>query len=554
VSRPTAESDAALAASLLAVDPTGLGGAVLRAPPGPARDAWIALFTGLLAAGTVTRRLPPTADDEALFGGLDLAATLVAGRPVHRPGLLAAAEGGVLVLPMAERASRHLAARLRRGQETHRLCLLALDESAAEDEAPPAALLDRLAFTPALDRPPPLGLHDAATLRAARARLPAILASEAQIETLLLAAAACGIASLRAPALALRALRAAAALAGREQPDEQDVATAIRLVLAPRALHLPQPQPEEATPPPPEPEEQPQEESGQPDQAPPEDILRDAAAAKLPAQLLASLALGGIRRREAQAGRSGAQQASPLRGRPIGVRAGDPRRGRLALLDTLRAAAPWQKLRAPPRHSRLAIRRDDFRIRRFRLHRESTAIFLLDASGSTALHRLAEAKGAVELLLAECYARRDRVAVLAFRGRGAEVLLPATHALARAKRALAGLPGGGASPLAAGLDAARGCAETEQRAGRSPLVVILTDGRANVARDGRTGRGPAEEDALASARQLRQLGCPVLVVDTGPRPAPFSAALAMETGGRCLPLPQAQSATLAGAVRAHLPP
>jgi magnesium chelatase subunit D len=454
---------------------------------------------------------------------------------------------------MAERATRQLAARLRRGQDAHRFCLLALDESAAEDEAPPAALLDRLAFTPSMVRAPAAEAHDASALLGARGRLDSVIVSEAQIETLLLAASACGIASLRAPALALRALRASAAMAGRQEPSEEDVAAAIRLVLAPRALHLPEPQPEEAPPPPPEQAEADREENGRSEDTPPEDILREAAAAKLPAQLLASLALAGVRRREAQAGRSGAQQASPLRGRPIGVRAGDPRRGRLALLDTLRAAAPWQRLRTPPRHSRLAIRRDDFRIRRFRLHRESTAIFLLDASGSTALHRLAEAKGAVELLLAECYARRDRVAVLAFRGRGAELLLPATHALARAKRALASLPGGGASPLAAGLDAARACAEGEQRAGRSPLIVILTDGRANMARDGRTGRAPAEEDALAAARQLRLLACPVLVVDTGPRPAPFSAVLAAEAGGRCLPLPQAQAASLASAVRAHLP-
>jgi magnesium chelatase subunit D len=174
---------------------------------------------------------------------------------------------------------------------------------------------------------------------------------------------------------------------------------------------------------------------------------------------------------------------------------------------------------------------------------------VVDASGSAALHRLAEAKGAVELLLAECYARRDRVAVIAFRGKAAEMLLPPTQSLVRAKRALAGLPGGGASPLASGLDAALTLARLERRAGRTPLIVVLTDGRANMARDGRTGRPIAEEDALAVAKLLLAEKHSTLIVDTAPRPQPFSSTLAAAAGGRCLPLPQAGAQALAGAVR-----
>ena len=100
-------------------------------------------------------------------------------------------------------------------------------------------------------------------------------------------------------------------------------------------------------------------------------------------------------------------------------------------------------------------RADDFHFTRLQPKRQSTTIFAVDASGSSALHRLAEAKGAVELLLADCYVRRDQVAVIAFRGCGAELLLPPTRSLVRAKRVLNGLPGGGSTPLAAALDAAR---------------------------------------------------------------------------------------------------
>ena len=100
------------------------------------------------------------------------------------------------------------------------------------------------------------------------------------------------------------------------------------------------------------------------------------------------------------------------------------------------------------------MRRDDFRMTRFQQRTRTTTIFVVDASGSSALNRLAEAKGAVELLLADCYVRRDQVALLAFRGKEAELLLPPTRSLVRAKRSLAGLPGGGGTPLAAGIDAA----------------------------------------------------------------------------------------------------
>ena len=69
-----------------------------------------------------------------------------------------------------------------------------------------------------------------------------------------------------------------------------------------------------------------------------------------------------------------------------------------------------------PKRPRILIRKDDFRISRFKQRAETTTIFVVDASGSAALHRLAEAKGAVELLLADCYIRRDQVALISFRG------------------------------------------------------------------------------------------------------------------------------------------
>jgi len=562
----TAAADAAAAAALLAVDGAGLGGAVLRCRPGPERDRFLALLRALLPADAPWRRMPASISDDALLGGLDLAMTLAANRPVRAAGLLEQVRGGVLVLPMAERLGRPAVARVTAGQEAEGFCVVALDEALAEDEGVTPALLDRLALLPDLGEPPGASAHTPADVARAAELLPQVEAPEAMIEAILRTCAAGGILSLRAPALALRAARVAAALAGRTVPNDADAALAVRLVLGPRALVLPEmPAEEEPAPPEPKPQEpqaqddQPPEEQqeeqeqseAQKQDGPLEDRVQEAEGALLPAQLLAALAAPAMRLKAATPGKIGSARASKLRGRPVGATPGEPRGGaRLALLDTLRAAAPWQRMRTPAPGARIAVRRSDFRIKRFKQNAESTAIFVVDASGSSALNRLAEAKGAVELLLAECYARRDRVAVIAFRRQGAEALLPPTHSLVRAKRALAGLPGGGASPLAAGLDASLAVLRAERRAGRSPVVVVLTDGRANMARDGRTGRQVAEADALAVARLLRAEAAPVLIVDTGPRPQPFSADLAREAGGRCLPLPNARAASLAGAVRA----
>ncbi len=166
------------------------------------------------------------------------------------------------------------------------------------------------------------------------------------------------------------------------------------------------------------------------------------------------------------------------------------------------------------------MRREDLRLKRFRDRQASTTIFVVDASGSTAMDRLGEAKGAVEMLLADCYVRRDEVALIAFRGAGADLLLPATRSLTRAKRSLAALPGGGGTPLASGLAAAESLAEEVRRKGRTPTLVVITDGRANVGRDGIGGRERAHADAEAAARAIGQRKLKAILIDNSPRPSP----------------------------------
>jgi magnesium chelatase subunit D len=527
--------------------------------------------------------------DERLLGGLDLAATLSAGRPVARAGLLAEADGGVLILAMAERIDLSATGRLRAALDEGtvnlerdglarrlpaRCGMVALDEGVTDDERPPHALLDRLAFHIDLSdvslRDVIDGGRNTDAVAQARSRLKCVETRPDAAEALCSAAMALGIESPRAPLFALRAARALAALSQRAETIEADLGMAARLVLAPRATRAPPAEAEapspEAVQPPADPSlpnpsgpdsDAPSSDDEGVDDRPLEDQVLAAAQAALPADLLARLAQ--LARQPALSrvtGRVGQMRASRSRGRPIGTRAGDPRGGaRLHLLETLKAAAPWQGVRrtalAP---DRFEIRREDFRIIRFRQRTGTTTIFAVDASGSAALNRLAEAKGAVELLLADCYVRRDQVALIAFRGQAATMLLPPTGSLLRAKRCLAGLPGGGPTPLASGIAAASALADTVRRGGRTPIVTFLTDARANIARDGTGGRARAEADALENARALAALGVATLMLDTSPRPNPFAQRLAEVMGARYLPLPYADASAVSRAVRSAAPP
>jgi magnesium chelatase subunit D len=568
----------ALALALLAVDPCHLGGVVVRAGPGPETDAWLMALRRSLPAGTPWRRLPVSIDDDRLLGGLDMAASLSAGRPLLAKGLLAEVDDGVLVLPMAERLPRGTAARLaavidrgavhleRDGMARTlptRFCLVALDESRDDEDPLAPDLSDRLALrlsgadfeaSGGLVAP----LH-AARLIEARARLDDVRCGAAQLEALCGTALALGIDSVRPNWFALRVAVASAALEGRSEVDDRDLAVALRLVLAPRATRLPE-LPEEQPPPeeeasPPEAEEA-QDDAASPETALPAELVLEAIQATLPPGLIASLTHAAARNQiRARVARGGPPARALRRGRPIGVMRGDPRKGfRLALPATLKAAAPWQTLRRrespEPRRDTLQVRADDFCVVRYKTKRQTTRIFVVDASGSAAAQRLAETKGAVELLLAESYATRDQVALISFRGDGAELLLPPTRALARAKRELAGLPGGGGTPLAAGLHAARELAADLERKGQHPVIILMTDGRANVSLDGSTGHGAAGEEALTAARLLGARQWDALVVDTSRRPRPKARALAEAMDAHYLPLPQANAGGLSKAAAA----
>ena len=283
------------------------------------------------------------------------------------------------------------------------------------------------------------------------------------------------------------------------------------------------------------------------EQTPNADVLLDALKATLPPGLL-----DGARDASSGEGRR-AGSVDAARGAPVGLLRRAPHPGaRPAILPTLLAAVPWQRARGRKVGQPVRVRPADLRWRRRRRPAGTTVVFAVDASGSAATERLAEAKGAVEALLAEAYVRRDRVAVVAFRhGRGT-VLLPPTRGLVTAKRALRDLPGGGATPLASGMTCALDLCRAVERAGERAMLVLLTDGRGNVALDGTMGRLAARDDERAAARAVRVSGARALVIDTAARPGRHAPALAAEMGAELLVMPRSGGTDWANAVSERL--
>lgn len=560
---------------------------------------------------TPLRRIPLGISDENLLGGLDLEATLHTGKPAFRSGILANSDGQILLLPMAERVDVHVVSRIcmaldqgqlrleRDGQSYVLPCqfgIVALDEGSEAEERTNIKLQDRLAFHLNLDE---IHWRDIAETEANLFELDAskqlqdeqfcsqtqnmnsaqTMLTDEQWFALTETAMQLGVHSVRALHYAAKTACYLATMQGAEQVADSHLSEAIALVIAPRATQMPgeEPAPAEdildeaeadtlpeqnaapentldnaSTP------EMPPPENQQEEIEPTKESLLEAAKAAIPADLLSVLLKGPLlQNQKGFGGKAGARKIGRLRGRPLGSIAGNPQAGTaLSLIDTLRTAAPWQAMRkkqnsllaAPRNHKTILITKSDFRVRRYQERTQTLTVFAVDASGSAAMHRLAEAKGAVELLLAECYVRRDQVAVIAFRGLGAEIILPPTRSLVRAKRSLAEMPGGGGTPLAEAIYMATELAQNAQRQGLSPAIVFLTDGRANIGRNGVPGRAQAQVDAEQAARYLGQIAIKSLWIDTSPQARVEGEQLAKLVGSIYLPLPQANAQAVSQAV------
>ncbi len=587
---------------LLAVDPL-LGGVVLGAGAGTGKSSLMRGFAVLVAGLPHCAHLvevPLGVTEDRLLGGLDLEATLATGIRHYRAGLLARADGGLLYVDninlLDDSSLNHLLATLDTGivrvereglsqRSPARLVLLATYDPA--EGTPRRHLLDRVGIivapltrTPARTRaetvrrnqqPDYAAWHEESIalrmlIEQARTLLPAVQISDLHLHQLAEAALAFGIEGQRADLFACRVALAAAALEGRDLVEQDDLELAVRLVLLPRATRLPlaadaEPDsPPAEPPPPPPPTEQDHDESESGEQQPKPDpkalTLEDLVLAAMETEITPDVLATpfSIRR----TGRSGSRGSTlGKRGRHIRSVPGQPSRGRLDVIATLRAAAPWQSARqaehAPPNGAlgrRVQLRRDDLHIKQFRSKAGTLFCFIVDASGSMALHRMRQAKGAVNALLQQAYVHRDQVALIAFRGEQAEVLLPPSQSVELAKRALDVLPTGGGTPLASALLAAWQIAQQARSRGiQQTSLVLITDGRPNMplqpqpdqSRDERLAH--AREEVQRLAGRLRNEGLTAVVIDTQRNFLSRGEArqLAEWLGGRYVYLPQGNS-------------
>lgn len=184
----------------------------------------------------------------------------------------------------------------------------------------------------------------------------------------------------------------------------------------------------------------------------------------------------------------------------------------IAFDATLRAAAPYQKVRE--KHGlAVAIGKNDFREKVREKRTGSTILFIVDASGSMgAKKRMAAVKGAIVSLLTDAYQKRDKVGMIAFRKKEAEVLLGITRSVELAEKSLKTLPTGGKTPLASGLSKGYEILKAHKKKDPDmvPVMVLVSDGRANSSKS----EGDPFKEAINMANIISKEGIQTIVIDT----------------------------------------
>jgi magnesium chelatase subunit D len=546
---------------MLAVEPR-LRGVALAATAGTGKSSLARGIQALLDVPFVD--VPTSASIENLVGGLDLEATLSAGRMVLRPGLLVRAHGGIAYVDGVNLLQ----------DSTVNTLLTVLDERVVqieregvsqrptadfsliasydpEEGVPRRHLLDRMGLLVTLPSSADSEqrqnvirqnlLGDAAAweedtdflrgvILAAREQLPHVTISDEQIAYLSVTALQYGAEGHRVDLFATHAARASAALAMREAVDDEDLEIAARLVILPRATQIPtppEPPPEEEDPPPPPPPEPPEDQPEEPENNPddpeddpddpddsepeqmalPDDLLLEALASELP-EIIEDLPFNKLRK-----SRSGSRgKTSGQRGRFIRSVPGDMNRARIDIPATLRAAIPWQRIRGTEAGGHIALRKSDVRVKQYQSKAGVLFCLAVDASGSMALNRMRQAKGAVQKLLERAYVNRDQVALIGFRGEQADLLLPPSQSVELAQRELDLLPTGGGTPLASALVMAMTVAEQARRKGvMQTVLVLLTDGRGNVKLK---PESDPQDELQQLGTSLAQYNIHAIVVDT----------------------------------------
>jgi magnesium chelatase subunit D len=499
---------------------------LLKGDKGSGKSTAARALAGILPADAPFVNLPIGTSEDRLLGGLDLARALEGEASLKR-GLIHEAHGGVLyidevnlladsltdaLLDVAS-SGRHYVERDGFSASADARFVL-LGSMNIEEGALRPQLLDRFAL--ALDVQAPLDVEERAaiaearlrfdsdpdafcaafdveqrqlrgTISAARSQASAFKVAGDALRDIAAAVTGAGVRSLRADLAALRASIAHAALESRSEVITEDIDAVLPLVLHHRARHDPPrpPEPQKGERPPDRPQPQ------RPESGSAQDRIFPSQPQQAP-ELRARVAESKLRGRSVEFAR-GASQASQ---KPAADEA-------LDIIDSLKqafrntgaASLDADHLAFRKRHAASGIR----------------FLFVVDSSGShAAQQRMRAVKGAAAALLESSVDRKDEVAVISFRGPKAEIVLEPCRDVDAALRALEFLPTGGRTPLAHALELARTLANS------SSLLILLTDGRANVP----LTSGDPWADALEAAGQLR---CGSVLIDSGIDPSSTNA-------------------------------
>jgi magnesium chelatase subunit D len=224
----------------------------------------------------------------------------------------------------------------------------------------------------------------------------------------------------------------------------------------------------------------------------------------------------------------------------------------IAFDATLRAAAPYQKLREKNGLA-IAVNESDFREKVREKRTGSTILFIVDASGSMGVKkRMAAVKGAVVSLLTDAYQKRDKVGVIAFRKKNAEVLLGITRSVELAQKSLKALPTGGKTPLTVGLSKGYEILKAVKKkdADMVPVIVLVSDGRANSSVNG----GNDFQEAVNMANKISNEGIQGIVIDTEQEFIKLGLAkkIAEAMNAQYYKVEEIEAEKIAGAVRSYV--
>ena len=540
------------------IDPS-LGSLSIKANYSSVRDAFLSNLLSLLKPKRL-KKIYPFQNPTDFTNSINMIDTLTLGMPKYNEDIFSS-DNIALILTNTEKMEKGLAKFLSdKIKNNKNKFFIALDESEG-NEMSRANLSDYIIFSVNLGGTRYKDLKKVSINRKkiveARRNLATVQVNKKILDYLIASAEMFSISNMHTIFSTLKVAKSLCVYKGNKSVSREDITLAISLSMIHKAKQIPEFQQEEKA-------KAPEQEQLRDDNESKADnselsnenkkMLIDALKISLPSNLIESLlsknsqiiSLG-------ESAGSGEKNNNFSAGRPIPpVNRKYSSDKKIDLMATLTKAIPWQKIRSSSvtkKNRKIIIYPQDIMIKRFEKQSERLLIFLVDASGSNAIGRLAEAKGAIEILLSDAYAKRDNVALISFSGLKADPLLLPTKSLVTAKKKLSSLPGGGATPLANGLLEAFNMAEAARPRNITPIIILLSDGRGNMSLDGVGDRVKSIRDTKYVASLIKRNAISNIFIDTSRRKTQMADELARELNGHYFQLPMANSSTISKAVQ-----